>query len=296
MSILALDETFAEANLVGAIVWWSLKGPTDLVDFQEGLDAHGLPVDWAPLPPRMETVATRAAASAARDKRQLVRPLKDRGSSDFVSERVLDAGEPSERLEYTAHVRVSVKTEGGTKHVLVTPTTADDTALAQQIAGAVGLYTGLLTPNDMSLWLLWVLNTKVCAVSLRDRGGFYFIPSGEPLALWKRIAHVIQTVSNHVCQSIPAVRTEDAVEAILTAVRREADESISALETWLLSDDVSKRGLVARVKELGHLQAKLTRYGTILGTAMPDLEDRAVTVMGALVATKATRARGKALT
>jgi len=287
MTFLAM-QTEEMSDITGALVWWELQGCVRQEDLAEALELQGLPASWAPGAPRMETVAQRAASSLVQHKRQMLRPLGGRGNYDFVTEEVrevVENGRASPKLAYYANVRVLVVGDGEEKSIAVEPSTAADMELARNIASAVQHFTGLLTATDVSTWLLWVLDRHVDAVSLRQRGGFYFVPVGEPLNTWRRVARCLTTCSSHICSSMSAVRSEDAVQAILRAVREEADVKLAALEEYL-DGDVSTRGINAWGRDMATLQAKTTRYATLLGLELPEITNRATILLGALSAAK----------
>lgn len=287
MSFIALqDDEFS--NIAGALVWWSLSKDVDLVDLREALEVQELPLDWLPAAPKLETVAQRAGQSRITNKRQLLRPLSVRGSYDFVDEQVIGTGQ-DEQLRHIPRVRVRViENEGDLKTIDVTPMTTADVELAREIAAAVSSFREALVPSDMSVWLVWLLETRVRAVSLRDRGGFYFVPAGEPLALWRRIVKAVHASSFHRCSLIPALRSADAVEAILLAVRREAEKVLNDLETYL-AGDVSTRGLNAHERDIQAIQSKMAMYAKLLNASLPDLEARAESLTGSILAARAVR-------
>lgn len=287
MTLIALQDD--DLNVAGALVWWSLKGDVGFEDLREAAEIHEIPADWLPVLPKIETVAQRAGHSQISGKRQLLRPLRTAGSYEFVEEVVVGDG-ANEKLQHAARVRVRViADEKGGKTIDVAPTADADIALAQAIAAAVELYRDALTPSDLSVWLVWLLDTKVQAVSLRDRGGFYFVPAGAPLALWRKIVKAVHAASTSRCSLIPALRSEDAVDAVLHAVRQEASEAFAEMEQYL-EGDVSTRGLNAHERRVQALQTKLTTYAGVLSQSLPDLESRAEKLAGAIVAARALRA------
>jgi len=276
--IIAIEEDSAEA---GAIVWWSLTGQVDHAKLVDSVVNHGLPEKWAPSLPRLETVAHRAAKDPITSKRHMVRSATGRGDYEFVTETLGD----DNKLSWTSNVRVRVVGEGDNKQITVTPLTTADMPLAQQIGEAVEHYRQSLISVDVSTWLLDMVSKHVDAVALRERGGFYFIPAGEPLQMWRTIVSALHMVSAHRCSSIPAMRSDDAVEAILAAITREASMEMDALESWLMErDEFSTKGVNANVRHMEALQKKIARYAELLGVALPELTSRSQTLLGAVTA------------
>jgi hypothetical protein len=209
-----------------------------------------------------------------------MRPLGRRGSWDVVEERVV-RDNSSERLSYREMVRVAVTTDSkGRKCLDLIPSTDKDKVLVDQIKAQIRRYYGLLTATDMSYWILSMLSSYASAISLRPRGGFYFVPR-DRVERWQRVVRCVRAVSQHKIYQIPAVQSEEAVEAILEAFRREVTTAMGELEEYL-QGDVSTRGLNAWERDLGKLQEKTAHYARLLGVALPDLEGKAVTLKGAL--------------
>jgi hypothetical protein len=272
------------SNIAGALVWWELRGNLPLEELAEAVALQGLPAAWLPTAARMETVARRAGQACIEHNRQLLRPLGKRGHFDFVTESIESESEKAgstAKLHYQANVRVLVDDQS----IHVEPATSSDVALAKRIASAVEAYTDLLVPGDVSTWLIWVLEHRVFGVSLRQRGGFYFVPAGEPLETWRKVARCIASCSEHVCSSMSAVRSDDAVAAILKAVRDEADEKLKELEAYM-DGPVSTRGINAWTRSIATLQRKLERYSDLLGVELTETSSRATTLLGCLCAAK----------
>jgi len=160
----------------------------------------------------------------------------------------------------------------------------EDQDLADAILASARAQEGVLTAMDVSSWLLWVLRHHVQAVSLRERGGFYFVPR-DRLPVWRQVVAVVRACSGHRLFEIPAMRTEEAVEAILTAIRDEAAERMAEMEAYL-AGEVSTRGLNSWERRLGELQEKLAHYAELLGVALPDLDAKAITLKGAVQAAR----------
>ena len=274
----------SDLNEAGAIVWWTLSGSVDLIDIVEVLDSVGLPETWAPTAPRIETVAQRAATAAATSRRQLVRPLSKRSAWEFVTETVVGEGEAS-RLKYTANVRISVGEDG----LRLQPVTPEDTDLAAQIGANMEIHRGLLNCTDMSNWLTGLLANHLQSVGLRDRGGFYFVPAGESLDNWRKICEVVRSVSGHKMYSMPAMTSDDAIEAILGALQQEADQAMEKLETYLQNENLSTRALNVWDRSMTALQSKVATYANLLGLNLESMTQRAETLLGGVTAARMIR-------
>jgi len=271
-----------DASTAGILVYWNLSGNVDSKDVEDALRAEGLdPEEWLPTPPTNEEVLKRAAEATTDGKRQMVRPLQKRGEFAIVTEKVVrneKTGKDQLRYEHN----VLIREEDGRVRVL--PVREDDIGQANMVVANVKLYTGLLMTTDISKWLMHVLERKVKAVGLRERGGFYFIPRDE-MADWQRIVRVIRTCSHHKLFEIPAMKTDEAVEAILTSLRAEAAETMRRAEEYL-AGEVSNKGLNSWEKKLAAVQEKAKHYADLLGVALPDLVDKSELLLGAVGTTR----------
>jgi hypothetical protein len=238
-----------------------------------------------PQPPTMIEACKRAADSfTTKTRRQMVRPLK-RGMWDVVTERIVSRpGEP-ERLSWTPNVRVTaldddrfeVLAHGDLPH-------GPDLALADQIRAAIPLYQHLLSASDISQWLCQALDALE-AVSLRERGGFYFLPAGDGVAEWDRLIEVLHKVSAHRVFALPAAHSDDVVEAVLRGLRAEATDELKRLEEYM-AGDLSTKGLNSATRKLEALQKKLANYSALLGLELTAFTEQAEQLLGAVQAAR----------
>ena len=289
------------SSVAGALVYWALSGIVDQQDLYEQAEIAELGELFMPEEASLETCVLRAAENCISTKQVgrkiMIRPVAKRNRWDLVEEQVVTTlgtnGEKDrESLKYTELVRIQVERQAdNSRTVSVTPSRGEETELADQIKAMVPTFKGIMTANDVSSWLLHVVRGYVHAVSLRERGGFYFVPRDQ-MEKWKTVMGCVRAVSDHKLFEIPAMQSEEAVEAILEAVRKEADGQMTDLETYL-AGEVSTKGLNAWERTLELTQAKMERYAALLGVALPDLESKAETLQGALVAARIKKAAEK---
>jgi hypothetical protein len=287
-----------ESGVAGAIVWWSLHGETNVLDLEDAwLEAGGAEKFVAPAP-SLETALYRAAQAAASTTRELVRPVQRGTAWDYQIEKVAADGD-DRKLEYTTAVRLrvtKVTDEAGkvlSKHPAVLPTSSEYAPLAERIRDSYALQRAALQPTDISSWLLWLLDAHVNAVGLRDRGGFYFVPATK-LPEWRTVCAVVQKVSQHRMFEIPAMHAEETVAAVLSAVRKEAEDAMGAIETALLEEgEMATKSINAAERKLVAVQAKVDSYVQLLGCDLPDLTERNLRLKGALVCARLTTSEDK---
>ena len=277
----------------GIIVWWELAGNVVLTEMLEALADQCLDDSWAPPPPTLDRALQRAALSCCTGGREMLRPLSRRGRWEIVHEKVVHTQDDDfneiETLEHRAVVQGWAEPDGSDNrqpHIRI----VDDSAgpkLRQAILGKVQYYENLLTHDDISMWLLWVANsTQVRSVSLRQRGGFYFIPNAS-VPFWRSIAEAVRDCSGHSMFEIPAMRSDEAVEAVLYSLQRESVAAFKELESYL-AGETSTRGLNSCERRVELIRAKVKHYVDLLGVEQPKLTEQLDRLRGAITAARIT--------
>lgn len=290
MGLIAMQD--GQLETAGAISYWALSGEVSLTGLREALEFEGVGAGLLPTSITSADALGRAAKDACRDSRQLIRPLS-RGAWAFIQETVVsgDANEPEldHRQLLTGRVKLVEQADGSKLEQLdiqvskgVERTEALDQLIDEIRAGAER-QKDLLSANDVSYWLVYVAK-HLHAVSLRDRGGVYFVPR-DVFPTWRLISRVLSEMTAHKVFEIPAVKTEEAVEAILTAVRTQVQAKFEELEGYL-AEGVSTRGLNSWERQMLETKDFLARYVALLGQALPDLSTRLDNLTGAIVAAR----------
>jgi hypothetical protein len=288
MNDLVAMQGAAELETAGAISYWSLEGEVCLATLRDSLAIEGLEERLLPTGPTLADSLARGARESCADSRQLIRPLA-RGAWAFVQESVVDGDTVTHEQLLVGRVK-SVEAPDGSKEQVIDiqlargmEMTDELEVLIERIKSATERQKGILSANDMSWWLVYVAK-QLHAVSLRDRGGVYFVPR-DVLPVWRKITRTLSEETAHKIFEIPAVKTDEAVEAILTAVRSFVAGKFKEAEEYL-AGGVSTRGLNALERSLDETHDYVDHYVGLLGTALPDLIDKLENVKGAMVAAR----------
>jgi hypothetical protein len=269
------------ASIAGAVVWWELSGSVATDKLEEAAALEGLPEHLCPAPPSAVVALSRAASKCLEHNRQLVRPLRTRGEWEIVEEALVRDEETGR--DRTRHERLA---SGWIDRDSGKPNIAVHSARAQPLASAIlsnfEVQRGQLSGSDAFAWFIDCAERGCSAVPLRQRGGFYFIPRDE-LELWDVVERTVRLCSSHELRRIPAMRTDDAVEAVLASVRAEAEALFKELEAYM-AGEVSSKGVNACQRRVAQARAKLDKYAALLGVALLDLVDRAQLLQGAAAA------------
>lgn len=277
-AVIAVPDALKDA--AGLMVWWELSGNVDMDDLRDAFESHAWDPGEMPAQPSLELALARAAAAAITTKRQLLRPLSKRGAWEIVQEQPMTGPDGVERNHYTSMLRGWVeKTESGPELRVE----GDETLRAATLA-KVKFYRNVLTPTDYSAWLLGRA-VSLHAVALRQRGGFYFLPK-DKIGYWRQIQSITRSCSAHGMFEVPAMRSDEAVEAIISSVRNEALRQVESIEQWLKQETLSTRGLNSSERQADEMKAKLAHYCKLLGQSLPDLEQRLENLTGAIQAAR----------
>lgn len=257
----------------GAIVWWRLSGNVDAAHLEEAWQEQGLDTADLPKTPTAST-ALRRAVNEQRESRRLVRPLGKHDGFAIVNERVR-----GDNLELDYEVQCKARLDPVGRLVIEAPyeslTNEESeqlTRMRREIRGAFERHQDTLSTQDISDWLVRLM-PKLDAVGLRDTGGVYFVPHPSVDRL-SAIVRAVRKASAHAIHRVPALRSDDAVDAILDAVSVEAANEAESMEKDLEVGQLQTRGLENRVERCDEVEEKVTRYEELLGRKLDVLRER----------------------
>jgi hypothetical protein len=246
-------------DVAGAVTFWRLAGSVDHARLEGEWRARGLDPRLLPSLPT-PAVALHRAIEERREERRLVRPLPKRAGWAIVAERA--RGEDD--LAYHVETRARLDDVG---RLVVEPADSDD---ARVLAAQFDTHLRTLSFGDVGGWLarrVYALR----ATALRATGGVYFVPRPS-VEEWTLTGQALAAASGCFVHQIPALRTSEAVEAILEAVAQETQAEAKRMEEQIA--DLGGRGLRARLDECEAVEAKVTFYEDLLGRKATDLHDR----------------------
>jgi len=253
----------------GAIVWWSLSGYVRLDTLTKALIAQDVPEGWAPLPVGPKMALTRAVTEL-QERQRMVRTLEERGRYAVVDERV--AGD-----DWEAKVRCRVWLENE-----LPKTEPFDREIHDRVSESYHEHLEVLSHDDISIWLTR-MTRNVYAVTLRDRGGIYFVPRAH-METWRKVSAALASVSKHACYEVPALGSEDAIAAITAAILREAEQAAKDFEDAVASVNLGERALNNRVEKCRAMAEKVQMFERLLGVSMEAMLTSLTTLEGQLAA------------
>lgn len=282
---------------LGDIIFWTLADARiDRVRLERvwtdaSLDAALLPE--APTAEKALKLAVRDAQVGQADR--LIRLGKE-DQQEIVFAVIRECRHEDGSLSYTQEARLQLDRA---REVLTTDAPGHD--LATAITTSFDTLRGTHTPDDVRRSIVKALRS-FAAVTLRDRGGVYWVPAPFAPAA-RRLQAAIEQIGTSRVYLLPVHRSEDATRALGEIARGAIEEELAALageiEQFLAAPPDRESTLVRRLDSFEALRARVRLYRDILHVQVTDLDgqlDRlAASVTGLLDAKQAAATNPSAL-
>jgi hypothetical protein len=252
----------ADQATAGAIVYWNKNGLMRLDRLTAAWQEAGLDPALLPEMPTPE-MALRLACHEQAERHRLVRATKT--GFAIVDERDAEVG-AIDPLRYAVRVEVTLSS---IKRPHFAGTDWSNGTLAQDIITAYDRVLDEVAPSTMSGWLVDQAY-RLQGVALRDTGGFYFIPAHRA-AEWRAVASAVSSASAFKMYEIPALPSEQAVQAVLDALIAETTDKLNHM-TEELNAGISVRAMTARQEKCARMNEKLAAYDALLGDALATIK------------------------
>lgn len=266
----------------GAVVFWSLHGPTDYATLRDGWREQELD-EAAFVKPATAEAALRATIKTCAGSLPKGFFTKQLGREAFIIVREDRSGDDAKTSteDYRAVFKLGTLKEegksprlwlkwgrsagGGIKKVMA----AYIATVKEQYRQAIDE----LSVHNLGWWFTRMLNDYAHVLPLKERGGVYYVPPGK-IETWGKIVAAFSD-TDHVFHQIPAMKTGDCAAAVLDACLREVVNVTEGIYEEL-DDTVSalgKRALKTRVQNLDDLLSKMTSYESIIGPQIDGLRE-----------------------
>ena len=271
VEVVAVEQEMAGS--AGEITYLGVVGGLPYADLSAAWAAAGLDPDLLPTPPTPLNALKRAMQGVKRSRRVLLHPLGG-GIKGFA---LVTETADGRALDYDLPgiVRAEVKTDesSGIRSTKCVVEPAGH-PITQQIHDEYGKGLNTVANQMIGAWIWGALASRCHAVSLREHGGVYFIPP-DRMKEWRTYCDVITSVSEVRVYHVPAMRSDDAVDAILAALNAEAEESIKRMAAEVASTDddaLGGRALVTRGRKSKDIRTKVRHYEALFSRALPELQ------------------------
>lgn len=283
--LLAVNSDIADA--AGAIVYWRLSGAIELDALEDAWTGAGLDKKLLPRPTTPDRALFRALSELA-GPRILCRPLERKKRGYAI---VRETANADSTLSYETLLQAWIDTDSnGTATLRVDAANYPDTTIAKTTLRKYAAFCGELSTGEIADWIAQRVLPSVKAVGLRDRGGIYFVPANT-VDEWRSMVDVVRSVSEHRIFEIPAMRSDEAVQAILDAITGEAEEAAAEMEADLTGADATDAGGGLGIRSIRHrerrceaLLSKLDTYQELLGIRMDNMHKRIAELQAGLAA------------
>jgi hypothetical protein len=134
----------------------------------------------------------------------------------------------------------------------------------------------------VSGWLCSIIERHFNGVRIRASGGVYYVPPSH-LPKWRKLTDALSAISEHNFYYIPAMRTQEAAEAIVTALNAEIAKEVSTARLMATyTKPPTKGALSKRTTQVAELRSKLQSYEKLLGQSLGQLAEELTDVEDSL--------------
>jgi hypothetical protein len=134
----------------------------------------------------------------------------------------------------------------------------------------------------VSGWLCSIIERHFNGVRIRASGGVYYVPPSH-LPKWRKLTDALSAISEHNFYYIPAMRTQEAAEAIVTALNAEIAKEVSTARLMATYNKPPTKGALSkRTTQVAELRSKLQSYEKLLGQSLGQLAEELTDVEDSL--------------
>jgi hypothetical protein len=258
------DEATNEKHGAGTATWWDLT-TTSLLRLESEWGATGLSESMLPSGPSPLVALHRAVETVSGDIDRIV-PLRNGRYGYAVM--VDDVDDVVVKSATLWSVWLDAETKSTLEWYFAPGLKGDQSMLKDQLMEEMETRFIELSSGELSVWLNRLVHS-FGAVSLRDAGGFYFIPA-EHREQWSAIAKAVGAAGGGAVWEMPVMRTAEAAAAIVNALSNEIAKNVSTIEEQLARGP-GKRALESRAQLCQALVSKVAAYESLVGSSLDDL-------------------------
>ncbi len=258
-------------EMTGEVVFWTLSGDIAADKLAAAFAAEGLPAEILPQPSSPERALHRAAEQQ-RDAGSVVRKRPKGGWQIMVI-----ATDADGELAATRGARILLNEE---EEIVVEAPEGSQLApaLEAQVRASFAHHRTHITATDVSSWLVRI---QASAVALRSTGGVYFTPRAAVEQL-RKIKRALRACSAHTIYEIPAMKSAEAMVAVVDSLARECDETIAKIRQEVQDGELGKRAIATRIDEAAQLTKKVEGYERLLGRPLGEITAKLALLRGDL--------------
>lgn len=278
-----------EVNGAGLETFWALRSDLNLERLKEAWKKANLSDELIIEEPSLEVAFTRAMKTLEGD--DLYLESVSTGETALMLKNEVD-GLPQPvcigkwRLGKTGNVELTYSLD---------PSCAD---IHRGVVAEFETAQKTITATDVSKWLKELVEGPLRGLTLREKGGVYYVPPMY-VATWRSIKAAVSEASATKVYIIPMLKCADAVETIVDAALAESESVIDKLtkELEAHADGSATKGpdaLKTREQQAAELKARMAQYEAFLGVKLPQVQERLESLKAGLFQAGAAAAAAKA--
>lgn len=272
-----------EVKEAGASVWWDRGQAVTRGALADAWEAAGLPSALLP-PDKSVEAALHDAMDDLRTKRHLVRRAPDARGGWMIIVETSDATEKEALKAWKGQPQAHAWLDRVGRLQVAFPDNAPEaerTKLEHDLRNAYASRRTTLDGGEVTGWIKSLL-LSLRAILLREDGGVWFVPH-TTLPQWHTMADVITAATRTSLHEMTTVFLGDGADrtvgTILSAIKREAEEAVAKTmneiaEASAKGKPLGANALASREKRCRDLASKVASYEDLLGTELPEIQER----------------------
>lgn len=267
----ALEENFP---IIGYFVWWSVNdAKVSRAELVDSFQRHNLPEEWLPKEITISHAFYRAVSEIknSRDgKNYVVRKIKDDSDSAIFGVVEAKANVKAERLDFSKAQNRIRFVKGSNFVGLDDPELWPNGQFTKTFDDLLNFYDS----KEIRSNILDIVQTRLMSISVRPKGGVYFVPKSEHV---KMLSAVISEVSpGSFFDYLPIIDTEQTRDTMLKTVvndiKKEMQTLLDEVKFYTEKDDTKSATLQNKLDAFKSVRDKIGLYESILEFSAQDLK------------------------
>lgn len=270
-----------ELSTAGCLTLWNLSGDVPHAAMEKALLDNDYPKEELPSLAAPETCLGRAVQSLQSKRganRQIVSPLGNKQWAIRTQKVVTDVNDNNINvdLEEKTEIKVKLNAVGNPE------TSPKEHSLRDEIVKRYNYQLSVFSHNDISDWLVKQAQ-KVGAVSVRERGGVYYVPANR-VDEWNKIAKTLSDASAgyHKVTRVPAVTNAEVLDLVFRGLDQEVEGKVDEILDEIDSGKMTERKVEHRIEVIKELTARVETFRDMLGSQVDDLGKKLTTLKASL--------------
>lgn len=263
--------------LLGYVIYWAISDiNVKHADFLAKLTELGLPTEVAPaVQAKSAAIKAIMAETKNRDHAFHRKAVDDENIAGFAIVRSETVDAQNVDVEFTTDTRVILNKHDKSLKI--------DGANAEAIQAAYANFRETYTSDKFRNVVLKLVKNHCLGMSVRERGGVYFIPASHN-EMFEKLQLLFEAYPTCSLDIVPVIDTAQAKTAMWKVFMKEITEDLSALKADVeeLGPEASGKSLEVRLERFRALQDKVENYEILMNGTASDLKQELNTIAAAI--------------